>query len=119
MTDKIAGRVKRYREALGLNQRDAADAAGISQSMWFRIESGEKEPTLGQLSSIASALGCTLESFTDESPVRDRLQVAARTSKTNLSAAERIAFDDIKERLTFMMEVDAHLRYIRVGVHNG
>ena len=72
----------------------------------------------GQQSLDVGWLGRTLESFTGESPVRDRLQVTAHTDKRDMSAGEQVAFDDINERLTFMMEADAHLRYIGVGVHN-
>lgn len=118
MNSQMAGRIKRYRESLKLNQREAADAAGLSQAMWSRIESGDKEPTLGQLSAIAVALGCPLESLTETNPVRERLRFAARKNKKTLTTEEQAALDAAKERIAFMMEVNAHLRYIGVGVHH-
>lgn len=117
MSSRIAERIERYRDALGINQRQAAEKAGISQAMWSRIESGAKEPTLGQLSSIAIALGCTLESLTEENPVRERLQFAARKNKRTLTADEQTALEKVKDRLGFLMEVNAHLQYVGVGVH--
>lgn len=73
MTQQIADRVRRYREALGLDEREATARAAMSQSIWERVENGESEPTLGQLAAIAQALGRTFESLTETTPVRDRL----------------------------------------------
>lgn len=118
MTVDIAKRIEQHRAALGWNQRTAADRADISQATWSRIESGDKEPTLGQLSAIAIALGVTLESFTDANPVRERLRHAARLKKRNLTQEDRQQLEAAQERLRFVMEVNAHLRYIGVGVHH-
>lgn len=118
MATQIGERIKRMRESLGIDQRTAAHTSGLSQSTWSRIEAGEKEATLGQLAGAASALGCTVESLTDSSPVRERLQFATRQARAASGALEKDALNRIKDRLAFMMEVDAHLRYIGVGVHH-
>lgn len=118
MTTHVAQRIERYRTQLGLAQRAAAQSADLSQAMWSRIESGEKEPTLGQLSAIATALGTTLEALTDTHPVRDRLRFAARTKRPDLTHGEQASLEQVKERLAFMMEVNAHLRHIGVGTHH-
>ncbi|EYT66383.1 hypothetical protein BIU95_00180 [Curtobacterium sp. MCBA15_007] len=118
MTVNVAKRIEQHRAALGWNQRAAAGRADISQATWSRIESGEKEPTLGQLSAIAIALGVTLESLTDANPVRERLHHAARLNKRNLSEEDRTQLEAAQERLRFVMEVNAHLRYIGVGIHH-
>lgn len=116
MAQNLADRVRDARLALGINQRDAAAAAGISQSTWQRIEDG-KEPTLGQIGAIARALGRTVESLTEANPVRDRLVSATRLKSQSLSMADRGELRKLHERLTYVMEMDAHLRYTHVGVH--
>lgn len=119
MTNRTAQRIEQYRTQLGLGQRAAAAKADLSQAMWSRIENGEKQPSLAQLSAIAIALGTTLEALTEENPVRDRLRFAARTKRLDLTADEQLALDKVKERLALIMEVNAHLRHIGVGVHHG
>lgn len=55
-------RVRRRREALGLTQQQAADAANMSRFYWSRIESGSSVPQkYTTLQLIASALGWTLD----------------------------------------------------------
>lgn len=119
MTTRTAQRIEQYRTQLGLGQRAAAAKADLSQAMWCRIENGEKNPTLGQLSAIAISLGTTLESLTEDNPVRERLRFAARTKRPDLTETEQSALDAVKERLALIMEVNAHLRHIGVGVHHG
>ena len=119
MRADIGNRIRQLREALGLDQRTAASESGISQSMWSRIESGDKQATLGQLIGIAGVLGCTTESLTEESPLRERLQVAMRMTRAPQGENERAALKTVQDRLVLMMEIDAHLRYIGVGVHHG
>lgn len=116
MAHTIADRVRDARVALGLNQRDAAAAAGISQSTWQRIEDG-KEPTLGQLGAIAHTLGRTVESLTEISTVQERLVSATRLKSQHLTGADERELERLNEHLAYLMEMDAHLRYTRIGVH--
>lgn len=116
MAHTIADRVRDARVALGLNQRDAAAAAGISQSTWQRIEDG-REPTLGQLGAIAHTLGRTVESLTETSTVQQRLVSATRLKSRDVSDGDRRELERLDEHLGYLMEMDAHLRYTRVGVH--
>jgi len=61
-----------------MNQKDLADATGIKQATISRIESGEIEgPRLGVLSSLANALGVTVDFLvgqTDEMTPSDILK---------------------------------------------
>ena len=54
-------RLRQAREELGLSREKAARLAGISTSMWIKIERGERSPTLGVAQRIARVLGRTLD----------------------------------------------------------
>jgi transcriptional regulator with XRE-family HTH domain len=54
--DHIRTEFKRRRHALGLSQADVAEAAGLQQSYYSRIELGRIEPRLSTLQDIARAL---------------------------------------------------------------
>lgn len=118
MTKPIGERIKNRRESLGIDQRTAAHRSGLNLGEWSRIEAGGDEATLGQLIVVCCALDLTLESLTDRSPVRERLQVAVKASRKPADDAERRALNEVLDRLAFTMEVDAHLRYIGVGLHH-
>lgn len=93
-------RIKAAREHRGWNQRSLARASGLSQSTLQRLETLERTATIPELIRIAAALGTTVGDVTGESPVRDRLVYAARTS-------DDAAADAMKERLAFYLEMDA------------
>ena len=94
-------RVRAARERQGWTQRRLAAESGISQPMIARIESQERTAKVPELIKVAAALGTTLGDLTGESPVRDRLVYAARTS-------DNAAADAMKDRLAFYLEMDAY-----------
>lgn len=61
MTDDTAARfadnLRRARAASGLSQTQLAQAAGISHSEVYRLEAGTREPRLGTLIKLGSAMG--------------------------------------------------------------
>lgn len=61
MTDSTAARfadnLKRARAKSGLSQTQLAKAAGISHSEIYRLEAGTREPRLGTLLNLGSAMG--------------------------------------------------------------
>lgn len=94
-------RVEAARRRGGLTQRDLGAVSGLSASTINRVETAKKSPSIPELLKIAAGLGTTLGALTGESPVRDRLTFAART--TNDATAE-----DMKDRLAYYLEMDAH-----------
>jgi transcriptional regulator with XRE-family HTH domain len=48
--------VRHYRKARGMNQRQCADAAGLSLAMMGKIERGANAPSLTSVEKIAAAL---------------------------------------------------------------
>lgn len=51
-------KIRRYREAAGMSQRQLAVALGIDQSAVSFWETGKSEPTLFNLRRLADVLGC-------------------------------------------------------------
>lgn len=102
MVDALAfgPRIRAARERKGWKQRPLATASGLSQSTLQRLETQERTATIPELLRIAAALGTTLGDLTGESPVRDRLVYAARTS-------DDTAAEQMKERLAVFLEMDA------------
>ncbi|KHL15702.1 helix-turn-helix protein [Mumia flava] len=76
----ISGRLGRLREDAHLSQRALAEASGISQPTLSRIESGAREPHLGEQLALSAALGLTLDQLRGTSPVAERVTCAARAT---------------------------------------
>ena len=63
----FAVRLRQARERAGMNQREAAKAAGVCQSYWAKLELGERDPaaTIRKIEKatrkLADALGVELE----------------------------------------------------------
>jgi predicted transcriptional regulator len=54
-------KLKRHRERLKLTQQQVADAAGMPQSAYARMESGARtDPRLSTAQAVAKALRCPL-----------------------------------------------------------
>lgn len=57
--------IKAWRNYLGLTQQQVADKAGMLQSAYARLESGDIEPRTETLERIAEAFGLELEQIDD------------------------------------------------------
>ena len=53
--------IKAWREYLGLTQQQVSDKAGMLQSAYARLESGDSNPRKETLKRIADAMGLSLE----------------------------------------------------------
>jgi transcriptional regulator with XRE-family HTH domain len=71
---RFADNLKRARANSGLSQTQLANAAGISHSEIYRLEAGTREPRLGTLLNLGTALGIEgadlLEGLGDTHPSR-------------------------------------------------
>ncbi|WP_392891850.1 helix-turn-helix domain-containing protein [Streptomyces sp. LN699] len=101
----VGKRIRRERERAGLNQRDLAARAQLSQSTLTRIENGARaNVTLAELDHLAVALDIPVRLLTSGDPVRQRVQIAARTN--DVVEAEREA---ALRRTLDVLELDARL----------
>lgn len=104
MIDSLAQgrRIKQTAEALGMSQRQLAHAAGISQATLSRIVSGSRQAPMGEVVSLAYALGCPVSRLVADQPVANRFQFAHRFT----SRDERTNAAPVRERLTRFLEMD-------------
>lgn len=67
----IAAQVKAWREHRGLSQRGLALAAGVSDTVVQKLESGyNRDPRLSTCQRLALALGVTLAELVDGRPAK-------------------------------------------------
>lgn len=104
---EIGERVAQERAQAGLNQRELAVRAELSQPTLARIEAGERRTlSVAELDRIAAALEIPLTLLTKGNPVRQRMQVAARASqgveeelrRAEALVGEILALDDRLDR---------------------
>ncbi|MFE4423650.1 helix-turn-helix domain-containing protein [Streptomyces sp. NPDC056817] len=101
----VGERIRRERERAGLNQRELAKRAQLSQPTLTRIETGTRaNVTLVELDRLAGALDIPVRLLTSGDPVRERVQIAARINEA--VAAEREA---ALRRTLEVLELDARL----------
>lgn len=55
--------IRARRENLGLSVEQAARAAGCTVSMWYKVETGERRPSLSLANRIARVLEWDLDTF--------------------------------------------------------
>lgn len=67
-TDWIGRRVRTFRTARNTTLADLAGRAGISAAQLSRVESGDRQPSVGVLLSLSHALGVTLSELVAEEP---------------------------------------------------
>lgn len=53
--------IRRHRELVRLSQEDLADRAGVDRTYVSGIERGRRNPTLGVLQRLSTALGADLD----------------------------------------------------------
>jgi transcriptional regulator with XRE-family HTH domain len=53
--------IKAARQRAGITQSELADRLGASPGYVGQLETGRTNPTVGQLATVAAALGCRLE----------------------------------------------------------
>lgn len=96
--EKVGRHIRQERTRAGLNQRDLAEHAGLSQPTLHRIEQGAR-PALSvtELDRIARALDVPMRYLLRGNPVADRARVAPRTTREatdeDLNEARRLAVD--------------------------
>lgn len=59
----MENRIKQVREKKRMAQTELADAAKVSRTMLNLVENGKANPSLGFLSKIAKALGCSVKNL--------------------------------------------------------
>lgn len=68
----LGSAVKKLREAARLTQAEVAERGGLSASFIGRIETGEINPTWGNVRRLAEGLGVTLDELAEEAEQIER-----------------------------------------------
>jgi transcriptional regulator with XRE-family HTH domain len=65
---RIGARLRRLRAERGWRLEDLAERTGLSKAYLSRLESGERQPSLGALSGVARAYGVSFSSLFEPEP---------------------------------------------------
>ncbi len=85
MKYKIPNRIKEFRIAIGLTQRELALKAGISRSVLSQFENNEKNPSLKTLDRISKSLNVSISQLLEGKKISG-----------NLCAEAEVLFKDYK-----------------------
>lgn len=72
----VGSRIKQLRETAGFTQNRLAEWSGVSQTHLRRVELGQQDITVGQLSLICDGLGISLTEFFNVDDTQDNLSYA-------------------------------------------
>lgn len=61
--EKIGQRIKKFREAVNMSQKDLAYSADLDRSYIASVENGQRNISIVNIEKIANALGVTLKEF--------------------------------------------------------
>jgi transcriptional regulator with XRE-family HTH domain len=90
--NKVAARVRAYRERLGMSVEELAEKSAIEKKVIEQVESGEVLPALGVLTKISRALGQRLGTFMDDQFKAD--PIVTRASDLEALKVAREGFND-------------------------
>lgn len=68
MNKELTERIKRWRLAMGVNQSEAAEALGIAQGAYSRIETGKRMMKLPEAIKLSQRLGVDLTMMVTKNP---------------------------------------------------
>ena len=91
----IGSRILEARRALGLQQKQLAEKAGLTPSLISQIERDRVSPSLNTLRKLAGALGVSLSQFFEE-PMDDQIKIVRKAEHSVLS------FEGSSERWTIL-----------------
>ncbi len=76
LANRLGERVRQRREAMGLSIHGLSRRSGISPAQLSRIESGERQPSVGSLVAVAHVLQITAGELLEDQPQRASVVVA-------------------------------------------
>ncbi|MHB1800046.1 MAG: helix-turn-helix domain-containing protein [Actinomycetes bacterium] len=104
MVTLLPERIREVREELGISQSRAAEALGISQPSYSRVEDGSRTLKGDELVRLADLFGVRAAAITGVLAVRERARYAARTdgSQVEMTAmrAKLYAYLELYDYLT-------------------
>lgn len=89
--NKVAERIRTYREKLGLTVADLAGKSGVDEKVIAAIEAGDVIPALGVLTKVSRALGQRLGTFMDDQYKPDPIITRAAEADDQDAVSARIS----------------------------
>jgi len=91
--DTLGSRIQQYRASNGLNQKELADAVGLSQAAISHFEKDQRRPTPAVLKKIAEVLDVTEEDLLGPEETKHNIEILTR----NLDHLTPEAIKQLKE----------------------
>jgi transcriptional regulator with XRE-family HTH domain len=121
----LAARLKRLRLARGWSLAQLSSLSKLSRPYLSRLESGDRQPSLGALVSLARIYDTPLHSLLEADPTRQKIPIVIHGSQPRIYRANGLRYrpisvDGTKVNLSAMQVTVARKRRTRVFVrHNG
>jgi transcriptional regulator with XRE-family HTH domain len=93
---KLGTRLRKLREERGWRLEDLAERTGLSRPYLSRLESGERQPSLTALFSVAQAYGVTFASLFEPEPVVEN-GVLIRGSESPLQRGNGLLYTNLSK----------------------
>lgn len=93
---KLGARLRKLREERGWRLEDLAERTGLSRPYLSRLESGERQPSLTALFSVAQAYGVTFASLFEPEPVAEN-GVVVRGSESPLQRGNGLLYANLSK----------------------
>lgn len=108
-TEDLGRRIATARTTAEFSQEEAAEAIGVSQPTYSRIESGARTLKGSELIQLADLFGVRVATLTGTQAIEQRVRFAARTN------GECSAMTTMREQLHAYLELDAYLTEHGIG----
>lgn len=90
-TKEVGKRIKKIREASGLNQIQVAKFIGVDQSYISKIENGERQLRLDLLEKLANLFGYSMTNLMTDNSFDTHLQIAFRSDEIEIDDLNSIS----------------------------
>ena len=93
---KVGARLRKLREERGWRLEDLARRTGLSKAYLSRLESGDRQPSLGALFAVAGAYGVPFSSLFEPEPEAENL-VIIRASERKTQRGNGLSYTRLSE----------------------
>ncbi len=113
---KLGTRLRHLRNQRGWTLGDVADRADLSEAYLSRIESGERQPSLAVLFSLAQVYGVTLPSLFEPEP-QDATCIVVRAGSTAIQQGHGLSYMPLSrgDRFTNLQPIQVIVPVDRLG----
>lgn len=104
---KIGAKIKHHRLVLGLSQEELAKIIGVKYQQIQKYESGTNRISAGSLFILSKALNVPIDSFLDETQLKDNLKESPREAYVAFQVLSDIKSAAIRRRILSLIKIMA------------